>query len=65
MSAVEPAGLLRLPDDSLHALERRLIDQSHLFDDPGAYQAGVRDALAAIATVAAPTRDGEGRSRTG
>lgn len=65
MSALQPPGLLRPPDESLHALERRLLGQSHLFDDPHAYQAGVRDALAAVATVAAPAPDREDRRRTG
>ena len=29
----------------------RLLRQSHVFDDPGAYEAGVRDALEAIAAA--------------
>jgi hypothetical protein len=31
----------------------RLLRQSHVFDDPGTYEAGVRDALEAIAATGA------------
>jgi hypothetical protein len=32
-------------------LVRRLLEQAYLFDDPGAYEAGVRDALAVLDAV--------------
>lgn len=31
-------------------LRRQLMRRAHLFDDPAAYEAGVRDALAALGT---------------
>lgn len=31
--------------DEVDGLRRRLLAQSYLFDDPGAYQAGVEDAI--------------------
>lgn len=32
-------------EDAMDVLLRRLLDQAYLFDDPAAYEAGVRDAL--------------------
>lgn len=47
------------PPVALARLRRRLIDQAGLFDNPGAYRAGVNDALDAV--IAA--REG-GQART-
>lgn len=35
----------------MEATLRRLLAQAHLFDDPTAYEAGVRDALEAVAAA--------------
>lgn len=46
--------------DQLH---RQLTRRAHLFDDAAAYEAGVRDALAAVAAVAAGEASGDGTGR--
>lgn len=38
-------------DELMGPVRRRLLAQAYLFDDPGAYEAGVEDALAAIVQV--------------
>ncbi|MTV26147.1 hypothetical protein FTX61_12120 [Nitriliruptoraceae bacterium ZYF776] len=37
---------------TVEPLLERLLNQAYLFDDPGAYEAGVRDAFAALADAA-------------
>lgn len=38
---------------AVEAVRQGLLEQACLFEDPGAYAAGVEDALAAVAAVAA------------
>jgi hypothetical protein len=40
------------PRDDLERLRHRLLARAHLFDDPAAYEAGVREALELAAGVA-------------
>jgi hypothetical protein len=45
------------PRDDLERLRHRLLTRAHLFDDPAAYEAGVREALelaVGVARSAAP-----------
>lgn len=39
------------------AVLERLLDQAHLFDDPVAYEAGVRDAIEALEVAATHDED--------
>lgn len=38
-------------------LLEKLLQQAYLFDDPGAYAAGVRDAWTAVAATVTPATD--------
>jgi hypothetical protein len=42
----------------MESLLERLLRQAHLFDDPGVYEAGVRDAFEALASTPEHERAG-------